>query len=122
MLSAAYQLGYADSSSFGQSTLRHRLDLAATTELPGRIYATLTLTAQLDQYLDGLIIARDVAAQTFTTFEDDNRSALHARLSRALSRRWTVEGRLSGWATLAGDAGQYRRLLASVGLTWSTPE
>ncbi|MBP6634089.1 MAG: hypothetical protein KBG28_09605 [Kofleriaceae bacterium] len=122
VLSAAYQLGYADSSSFGQSTLRHRLDLAATTELPGRIYATLTLTAQLDQYLDGLIIARDVAAQTFTTFEDDNRSALHARLSRALSRRWTVEGRLSGWATLAGDAGQYRRLLASVGLTWSTPE
>jgi hypothetical protein len=63
VLSAAYQLGYADSSSFGQSTLRHRLDLAATTELPGRIYATLTLTAQLDQYLDGLIIARDVAAR-----------------------------------------------------------
>ena len=71
VLAAAYKLVGNDSSSFGSSFVRHRLTLSATTPAPGRLFVTAAVTAQLDRYLDPLLIASDVAAQTFESIEED---------------------------------------------------
>lgn len=120
VVSAAYQLVYADSNSYGQSLLRHRLILSATAELPGGFIGTATLTGQLDQYLDTLILARDVQNQSFTALDDDNRSSLQLRTAHPVSAHVSFEARAAYWTNLGGPAGvDFRRLLVYAGLVWA---
>lgn len=120
VLSAGYQIVYVDSNSYGQSLVRHRLTLAATTELPAGFIGTATLTGQLDQYLDTLVLSRDVANQSFTTLDDDNRSSLQLRAAHPLGARLSFEGRAAYWTDLSGpDDIQFRRLLLYAGVVWT---
>lgn len=119
--SAGYQVAVNDSSSYGQSLVRHRISLSATTELPAKIYATGIAALQLDQYLDPLLLARDVSNQTFTSIDDENRSALSARLSRQLSRGVSVESRWAFYAdSLSDDDLRFRRHVVYGGLIWAS--
>jgi hypothetical protein len=121
VLSAGYQLTYVDSNSYGQSLVRHRVSLSATHELPLGFIGTATVTGQLDQYLDTLILARDVQSQSFTALDDDNRSSLQLRAARPLSTRISLEGRAAYWTDLSGPADvDFRRLLLYAGLVWAT--
>lgn len=122
IISGGYRISYNDSSSFGQRSLRHRLDLSLTTPLPGSIVASVTVSGQLDRFLDGLVVPTDVAQENFTTLGDDNRSSVHLRLARPLTTHWSVETQLSVWATVAGDAGTFRRALAYFGVAWNYQE
>jgi len=120
VLSAGYQLTYLDSNSYGQSLIRHRLTLAATAELPAGFIGTATVTGQLDQYLDTLILARDVQNQSFTALDDDNRSSLQVRAAHHLGSNISFEGRAAYWTDLTGPSGiQFRRLLVYAGLVWA---
>jgi hypothetical protein len=120
VLSAGYQLVVVDSNSYGQSLIRHRLQLAATTELPGGFIGTATLTGQLDQYLDTLIIARDVQSNSFTTVDDDNRSSLQVRAAHPISPRLSFEARAAFWTDLLGPSEtSFRRLLVYGGVVWA---
>lgn len=119
--STAYQGTFNDSSSYGQSLVRHRMTASVTAELPARVFATAIATLQLDQYLDPLVLARDVSNQTFTSIEEENRSALSVRLSRRLGGAWAAEARWAFYAdSLSEDDLEFRRHLLYGGITWAS--
>jgi hypothetical protein len=115
-----YQLTLIDSNSFGQSLARHRITASATTALPAEIYGTLLAILQVDQYLDGLIVRRDLQQQEFTNIEDENRSSIQLRLARVIGGRWAVEGRAAIWRNIAGGSMEldFKRELVYLGLVY----
>jgi hypothetical protein len=115
-----YQITIIDSNSFGQSLARHRISASATTQLPGEVYGTLLAILQVDQYLDGLLVRRDLQQQEFTNVEDENRSTLQLRLARRLAGQWSVEGRTAIWRNIIGGAEEldFSRELVYVGLVY----
>jgi hypothetical protein len=117
---AGYQLAVIDSNSYGQSLVRHRATASATMNLPGKLVGTMLATLQIDQYLDGLIVQKDVQHQEFTNLDDANRSSLQLRLARSLSKAWSIEGRAAIWRDIGGtiDA-TYRRELVYLGAVYS---
>ena len=119
VLSLGYELTVNTSSSFGQSLIRHRIVVAGTTELPGSLYATLTLTAQLDQYLDSLLIEPELQSSTFVTLDDENRSSVQLRVARHLTPTLGLELRASYWRNLDVERdGDFSRALVSAALVW----
>jgi hypothetical protein len=88
-----YELELHDSNSYGHSLLRQRLELGVTTELPWRVVATAEGALQLDLYLDSLLLARDVHAQSFVSIDEENRNRLALHLARPVSERLTLEAR-----------------------------
>ncbi|NVB79583.1 MAG: hypothetical protein HOV81_14395, partial [Kofleriaceae bacterium] len=115
-----YQFTLIDSNSFGQSLARHRVTASATIALPARLYGTLLGILQIDQYLDGLLVRRDLQQQEFTNVEDENRSSVQARLARKLTPSWSIEGRAAIWRNLAGSAMElsFQRELVYLGIVY----
>jgi hypothetical protein len=115
-----YQVGVIDSNSYGQSLVRHRVT-ASTTGAFGKTYATLLAILQIDQYIDGLIVQRDLQHTEFTNVEDENRSSLQLRVARKLSSTWSLEGRAAVWRNLAGGSAElaFHRELVYAGLMYS---
>ncbi len=115
-----YQLAVTDTNSYGQSLVRHRVNLAATTALPWSLYATALVTLQYDVYLDGLIVAKDLQNQTFGTLDDENRSSVQLRIARQLTKAWALESRLAYWRNLGGgDNASFRRSLLYIGAVFN---
>ncbi len=113
---AGYALTVIDSNSFGQSIVRHRGTLSATTSLPKKLIGTALATLQIDRYLDGLIVQKDLQHQEFTTLEDANRSSIQFRLARRVTDAWSLEGRVAIWRDLGNELDtSYRRELVYVG-------
>jgi len=120
VVAVGYQLAVTDSNSFGQSLARHRATASDTFALGGT-FATVLAILQIDQYLDGLIVQRDLQHLEFTNIEDENRSSLQLRLARKLSPVWTLEGRAAIWRNLAGGAAEltFHREVVYAGLTYA---
>jgi hypothetical protein len=117
---AEYELTVNDSSSHGDSMIRHRVMASATTALWARVYATAHLVAQIDRYGDGMLIPDDVQAQTLVTIDDDSRSSLSVLLGRPLGAGWTAEARWALWTNaLSDDDRPFHRQLVTVGVTWT---
>ena len=115
-----YQLAVTDTNSYGQSLVRHRLNLSGTTTLPWSLYGTLLVTLQYDSYLDGLIVEKDLQNQTFTTLDDENRSSVQVRIARQVTDAWAVESRFAYWRDLGGgDDSSFRRSLVYVGAVYN---
>jgi hypothetical protein len=116
-----YQLALIDSNSFGQSLARHRITASATVPATKMVFVTVLATLQLDQYLDGLVVRRDLQSQQFTNVEDENRSSLQIRIARKLGKGdWAIEGRAAIWRNLASDQMEldFHRELVYLGLTY----
>src|SRR5205814_7650986 len=94
---AGYQLTVVDSNSYAQSLIRHRVIASVTAELADKLFGSATVTLQLDQYPDGLVVEKDDQHIETTTLEDENRSSLQVRLARALSAAWSLEARAAVW-------------------------
>src|SRR5262249_17636191 len=92
-----YQLTVIDSNSYGQSLVRHGLMASATIELCDKLFGTAAATLQIDQYLDGVLVEKDLQHQEFTNLEDENRSSLQVRIARELSPAWSLEARGGVW-------------------------
>jgi hypothetical protein len=119
VLSARYRLTVNDSSSFGSSLYRHRVDLAATISLPAGVFATATLTGQLDHFPEPFLAHTDDLDQPIDSIEDENRSGVALRLARALSASWQVEARGALFADLFPRDGRgFGRQVFYLGLTW----
>ncbi|MEJ7604042.1 MAG: hypothetical protein WKG01_39545 [Kofleriaceae bacterium] len=117
---AGYQLSVTDSNSFGQSLVRHRVTLSATTDLPWKLYGTALATLQIDQYLDGLIVQKDLQHQEFSSLDDENRSSLQLRLARELTTAWSLETRAAIWRDFGGIMDTaFRRALIYAGVVYS---
>ncbi|MDX2093961.1 MAG: hypothetical protein SFX73_39370 [Kofleriaceae bacterium] len=117
---AGYQLTVIDSNSYGQSLVRHKATLSATTSLPKGIFATGLATLQIDQYPDGLVIKTDNQRSEFTNIDDENRSSLQLRLGKPLSEAWSLEARAAIWRNLGPDAEtSFRRASIYAGAIYS---
>ena len=115
-----YSLTVIDSNSFGQSLVRHRGTLSATTELPRSLIGTVLLTLQIDRYLDGLVVEKDLQHQEYTSLDDANRSSLQFRLARRVNDEWSLEGRVAIWRDLGGTLDtEYRRELVYFGAVYA---
>lgn len=111
-----YQLAVTDTNSYGQSLVRHRVNMSATRELLGGLFGTALVTLQYDQYLDGLIVQKDLQNQTFTTLDDENRSSFQLRVAKQLSPTFSLESRIAYWRDLGGgDDASFRRTLFYLG-------
>ena len=115
-----YQLALIDSNSFGQSLARHRISATATVPASKRVFLTLLAILQLDQYLDGLVVRRDLQTQEFTNVEDENRSSIQLRVARKMTDDWSLEGRAAVWRNLAGGTMEldFHRELLYLGLVY----
>ena len=91
MYSARYELEVHDSNSFGHSLLRQRLELGITAELPWQLLVTAEGALLLDVYLDSLLLARDVHAQSFLSIDEENRNRVAVHVARPLTDRLTAE-------------------------------
>jgi hypothetical protein len=117
--SAAYELQATDSNSFGQSLLRHRLELGVTTETWFDVFLTARAALLVITFLDPLLLARDVNSQTFLTIDDENRNALSLHLSRDMSDHWVGEARYALYTNeFATDELRFRRHLAYAGVAY----
>jgi hypothetical protein len=94
-----YQLTVIDSNSFGQSFARHRVMASGTTSW-GKTYITLLAILQIDQYLDGLVLQRDLQHAEFTNIEDENRSSVQLHVARKVSDAWSFEVRAAVWRNI----------------------
>lgn len=116
---ASYQLTVIDSNSYGQSMVRHRGTLSATTNFPWKLVGTALVTLQFDQFLDGLIVKRDLQNSEFTSLEDENLSSLQLRLARPVTDTWSVEMRGAIWRALGDNMADFKRELVYVGVIYS---
>lgn len=118
--SLGYQLTVIDSNSFYQSLARHRIMLSGTVQLPWELYGTAIAILQVDQYLDGLIVRRELQQQEFTNIEDENRSSLQLRIARHISSSFSIEARAAIWRNLAGSGMElsFQRELLYIGLVY----
>lgn len=115
-----YQLSITDTNSYGQSLVRHRINLSTTRALPWNLFGTLLVTIQYDQYLDGLIVQKDLQNQTFTTLDDENRSSLQFRLARPVTSAFSLESRIAVWRDLDSDPSRsFHRELVYLGAVYS---
>jgi hypothetical protein len=115
-----YQLSVIDSNSFGQSLARHRVNASATMPVGERTFVTVLAILQLDQYLDGLVVRRDLQSQEFTNIEDENRSSLQLRFARKIVGEWSLEARAAVWRNLSGATMEldFHRELAYLGIVY----
>lgn len=115
--SARYELQVDDSNSFGQSLVRHRLELSATTEAWWSVFVTAKATAQVIQFLDPLLLSRDIGV---LTIEEENRNALTVHATRELGEAWALEAR---WALYTNEFAtqelRYRRQTFYLGAVYS---
>jgi hypothetical protein len=117
ILGARYELQLNDSNSFGQSLLRHRLELSGTTELFADIFLNAQVVLIVNQYLDALLLAGDVG--TFITIEDEARNAVIVHLTRDLGRSLAVEARAALYTNpFADKALEYRRMTLYLGFVY----
>ncbi|MBA3502786.1 MAG: hypothetical protein M4D80_39695 [Myxococcota bacterium] len=111
-----YQLTVIDSNSYGQSLVRHRGTLSATTQLPKKLIGTVLATLQIDRYLDGLVVQKDLQHQEYTNLDDANRSSVQIRLARRVTEAFSLEGRVAVWRDVGGTLDtEYRRELVYFG-------
>jgi hypothetical protein len=119
VFSAGYELVVDDSTSYGDSVIRHRVLGSATTGLGAKLIATAQAILELDQYPAPLLVARGIVSQTFSTLDDDNRNMVALMLSRRIVGSWTLEARWAYWANaFTSDAYSFRRQLFYVGIVW----
>ncbi len=113
---ARYELQLTLSNSFGQSLLRHRVELSATSETFWSVFVTARLVVQVSQFLDPLLLSRDIGV---LTIEDENRNALTLHATRDLTPHWAIEARYSFYSNeFATQELRFRRQTAYLGLVW----
>jgi hypothetical protein len=91
ILEARYLAALVQSNSFGQSYLRHRVEASLTAELPLELLVTLRGVLQLTQFLDPLLLSRDVG---ILNLDEENRNVVSLRLARELGHGLTAEARV----------------------------
>jgi hypothetical protein len=114
---ARYELHVNDSTSFGESLVRHRLELSGTGELFGDLFLTARVVLQLNQFLDPALREGDTG--TFITIEDESKNAFFLHVTRDLSEAWTLEARYALYANAFSESDiDYRRHTVYAGVIY----
>ena len=115
IFSGSYELQVTDSNTRGFSFIRQRLQLGVTTELLAEVFLTVEATIQLDIFLDDVLLDSGVGE----TIDDENRNAVSAHLSRALTPAWTGELRYALYLSqFTDDVRQYQRQILYAGVVY----
>ncbi len=116
MFSLLYAAEVIDSNSYGQASVRHRVEAGVTTEAPGKIFLTGKAVVRFNRFIDPLLLARDVQSQTFVSIEDENRNSLRLDIARDMGENWGLEARLSLYSNeFATEVVSFRRQTAYLG-------
>ena len=116
IFSLLYGAQIVDSNSYGQASVRQRVEAAMTSELPGKLFVTGKAVVRINTFIDPLLLARDVQSQTFVSIEDENRNSLSLHLARDFSDHWGLEARLALYSNeFATQELSFRRQTAYVG-------
>ncbi len=119
LYSARYEVQVADSNSFGQSLVRHRWEVAVTSELVWDVYVTARGFVRYNVFLDPLLLARDVQNNTFVSIDDENRNGLVLHATRDIGDDWMAEARYSLYSNeFASRDVSFRRQTAYAGLVY----
>ena len=113
-----YQLHLNDSTSFGQSLLRNRLELAITSEVVWDIVVTAKAVLQWHHFLDPVLLSGDIG--TFLTIEDESRNAFVLHAVREFGDL-TLEARYAFYANELGGDLPFRRHTLYLGLVYALP-
>lgn len=115
LIGGRYELHVNDSTSFGESLVRHRLELLLTTELLADAFLTAKLVLQFNQFLDTLLVSGDTG--TFLTIEDESRNALILHATRDFGEAFTLEARYALYMSqfVTSEELRYRRQTFYVG-------
>lgn len=117
--SGRYELQVTDSNSVGQALVRHRIELSVTTELFSEVVLTAKGIVQYNVFLDPLLLAPSVNAQSFVSIDDENRNGLVLHATRELGSRWSVEGRYGVFSNeFATQELRFRRQTGYLGLVY----
>ncbi len=115
VLTAGYSFVDDASNAYGESFLRHRLELLVGVVLPWEIYAVATGALQLTSYPDGLYLS----PQILLLEDDDDLDELSVKLSRDVGKGFSVELR---WGYYVNELFQnslaYRRQVVYLGLAY----
>jgi hypothetical protein len=118
LLSARYELQLNDSNSYGQSLLRHRVEVGLTTETWADIFLTAKVVVHVNRSLDSILLSGDIG--TFLTIEDESRNGLILHLTRELTPAWTIEARVAFYANAFAESDvDYRRNTFYLGGVWT---
>lgn len=118
--SGRYEIQVNDSSSYGQSLVRQRVEAGITSELFWDIYVTGRAVLRLNLFLDPLLLARDVQTQSFVSIEDENRNSLSVHLSRDIGSHWALEARYAIYSNeFATQELSFRRQTFYLGAVYS---
>jgi hypothetical protein len=116
ILGARYALTVNLSNSFGQSLVRHRVELSLTTETWLGVFLTAKAVVQVNQFLDPLLLDRDIG---LLTIEDENRNSLTMHFTRELGGSFVGEARYSFYSNeFATRELLFRRQTAYAGLLY----
>ncbi len=114
--SLLYGADVIDSNSYGQASVRQRIELAVTSSIPGQFFLTARAIIRINTFLDPLLLARDVQSQSFVSIEDENRNSLSLHLARDVGKHWGLEARLAVYSNeFATQELRFRRQTAYLG-------
>jgi hypothetical protein len=113
---ARYEATVSLSNSFGESLVRHRLELSATSETYFSIFVTARAVVQVNRFFDPVLLTFDIGK---LTIEDENRNSINLHATRDLGTHWSVEARYAFYSNeFATQALVFRRQTAYLGLVW----
>jgi hypothetical protein len=104
VLSATYSFLYDNSNSYGETFLRHRIEVLAGLVLPWELYVVATGALQFTSFPDGLYLSPELLLLE----DDDDLDEISVKISRDLGKGFGVEARY----------GYYRNDLQQNGLTY----
>ncbi len=104
VLSITYSFIDDKSNSYGETFLRHRVEVLAGVVLPWELYAVATGALQLTSFPDGLYLS----PQLLLLEDDDDLDEISVKISRDLGKGFGIEARY----------GYYRNYLQQNGLTY----
>jgi hypothetical protein len=117
LITTGYALQLNQSTSYGQSLLRHILTLKVAIRLPWQLYATLKAQLLITSYLDPVLVAPN--SQAIIPLEDENRNAIIAELERPFSRGLAMVARYSVFTNeLSSTRVSFLRQVVYLGLTY----
>lgn len=114
-LSVSYGFTEQDSSSYGESTLRHRLSLTAAVRLPAKLTLLGQVAVQLSRYPDGVYLSSELNLEE----DEESHNSASLKLARPLGDKIDLELKYALYQNRLPQNGLgYLRQVGWLGLNW----
>jgi hypothetical protein len=115
VLSATYSFIYDNSNAYGESLLRHRVEVLAGFSLPWELYLVATGALQFTSFPGGLYLSPELLLLE----DDDDLDEISVKISRDLGKGFGLEARYGYYRNdLQQNGLTYERQVAYVGVVY----